>query len=262
MNTYFQQCTTPPLVDMFAADTADALLRGAQAGAQLGAEACCMLLASLAEPHTPAAYRQIFSRAGLPVYATNYRDHQNEGKDDSTLASELIAMAESGAALCDVMGDLFDPTPGEMTEHPAAIRQQIALIAQLHRCGASVLMSSHVKAHLTADQVLRIALNQQNRGADIVKIVVTAQSMAEQLENLAITERLRAELSVPFLFLSNGVSAIHRRVGPMMGCCMYLCVRDDTAWPKPDQPSLRAARAIRDNWWIIPENAAANKEEP
>ena len=54
---------------------------------------------------------------------------------------------------------------------------------------------------LPADEVLEIALSQQERGADIVKIVTGASSMDEQLENLRITHLLKKELKVPFLFL-------------------------------------------------------------
>ena len=54
---------------------------------------------------------------------------------------------------------------------------------------------------------------------------------------------------MPFLFLSGGMCEIHRRIGPMLGCCMYLCSLDDSVEPKPFQPMLRKTRQIWDNWW-------------
>jgi len=147
-----------------------------------------------------------------------------------------------------VMGDMFKPTPDEMTTDPVAVDQQMKLIEQLHKEGAEVLMSSHVSQYLTAEQVLAYALNQQSRGVDIVKIVTKANTMEQQLENLRITDLLKNELKVPYLFLSGGMSEIHRRIGPMLGCCMYLCSLDDTVDPKPVQPMIRRIKMIRDNW--------------
>lgn len=109
-------------------------------------------------------------------------------------------------------------------------------------------MSSHVLVFTPAERVLEIALAQQERGADIVKIVTGADTMEEQLENLRITNLLKKELKTPFLFLSGGECQLHRRIGPMLGCCMYLCSLDDEEEPKPVQPMLRKIKAIRDNW--------------
>ena len=109
-------------------------------------------------------------------------------------------------------------------------------------------MSSHVCRFISAEEVLDIALRQQSRGADIVKIVTGAETIEEQLENLRITALLKKELKVPFLFLSGGQCNIHRRIGPELGCCMYLCSLDDSVDPKPIQPMLRKVKAIRDNF--------------
>lgn len=147
------------------------------------------------------------------------------------------------------MGDLFDPQPGEMTINPAAVKKQEQLIDELHAAGAEVLMSCHVFRFTPAEEVLEIARNQQSRGVDIVKIVTGADTMEQQLENLRITHLLKQELKVPFLFLSGGMCEIHRRIGPMLGCCMYLCSLDDSVEPKPFQPMLRKTRQIWDNWW-------------
>ena len=109
-------------------------------------------------------------------------------------------------------------------------------------------MSSHTYAFRSAERVLEIALEQQKRGADIVKIVTGADSMEQQLENLRITELLKRELKIPFLFLSVGECRLHRRIGPMLGSCMWLCVQEHDELSTPAQPLLRNVKAIRDNF--------------
>ena len=122
------------------------------------------------------------------------------------------------------------------------------LIDELHKRGAEVLMSSHVFKFTPAERVLEIALGQQERGADIVKIVTGAESMEQQIENLRITALLKQELRVPFLFLSGGVCNLHRRIGPQIGCCMYLSSQDYNAEKKPLQPFTKDLRAIVDHF--------------
>ena len=215
-----------------------------------GAEGFCLQTCQLeAQYRNREDYRKIFSAMeNRPVYVTNYRHGVNETASDQTIAEGLVELAESGATLCDVMGDLFDPQPGELTVNPEAVQKQKQLIRRIHQAGAEEIMSSHVLVFTPAERVLEIALAQQERGADIVKIVTGADTMEEQLENLRITNLLKKELKTPFLFLSGGECQLHRRIGPMLGCCMYLCSLDDEEEPKPVQPMLRKIKAIRDNW--------------
>lgn len=229
--------------------TEDAIRTVEQALAE-GAEAFCIQTEALRpEDRNRENYGRIFSAMGdCPVYVTNYRHHSNEHATDEEIAAGLLELAHCGATVCDVMGDLFDPQPGEMTTSPEAVKKQMALIEQLHGAGAEVLMSSHVLKYTPAERVLEIARNQQSRGTDIVKIVTGVDTMEQQLENLRITNLLKTELNVPFLFLSGGVCEIHRRIGPMLGCCMYLCSLDDSIEPKPIQPMLRKTKQIWENW--------------
>lgn len=192
-------------------------------------------------------YTSLFSSVeGLPIYVTNYRDGENEGKDDDTLASELLELAECGATLCDVMGDTFDVQDDQMAKDEGAIEKQMKLIDDLHERGAEVLMSSHVMKFTPAERVLEIALEQQRRGADICKIVVGADNMEQQLENLKMVNMLKEKLSIPFLFLSGGECRILRRIGGELGCCMYLCVVEHDAFSTPTQPLLKELRTIRE----------------
>ena len=91
-------------------------------------------------------------------------------------------------------------------------------------------------------------MEQQKRGADIVKIVTGANCMEQQIENLRITELLKRELKVPFLFLSVGECSLHRRIGPMLGSCMWLCVQEYDELSTPAQPLLHKVKAIRENF--------------
>jgi 3-dehydroquinate dehydratase len=134
------------------------------------------------------------------------------------------------------MGDTYSPAPEELTTDQKAIKKQMEYIDKVHKLGGEVLMSSHVHQFRSPERVLEIALEQQRRGADIVKIVTGASTQQEELVNLDICRLLKQELKVPFLFLSGGqYSYLHRTVGPALGVCMWLCFReyDETTYAGP-----------------------------
>lgn len=233
--TVMLQCETP--------ETAIGRIRNANC---LGADAYGLQVESLSPEYQNAdTYKRIFGEMnGRPCYVTDYRGANNTGKCDEELASGLIALAESGATLCDVMGDLFCKHPEEMTEDRIAIGKQIELIDTLHQKGTEVLMSSHLYKFAPAERVLEIAKEQKRRGADIIKIVTAADNMQQQIENLRITDLLKQELDVPFLFLSGGVSSIHRRLGMHLGNCMCLCVYEHDARSTAAQPLLSTMKTV------------------
>lgn len=107
-------------------------------------------------------------------------------------------------------------------------------------------MSSHVYEFRNAERVIKIALEQQRRGADIVKIVTGAQTQEEEIKNLEICRLLKQELKVPFLFLSGGkYSYLHRTVGPALGVCMWLCFREYDEFTYPGPPLLSDVLKIK-----------------
>lgn len=247
MNRKFSSCLSEtPLVLMFQRKTTEDILKAVRDGIAQGAEGFCLLTCEMnPEERTEENFEKIFdAMQERPVYVTNYRRGLNEEKSDEELAEGLLKLAGCGASLCDVMGDLFDPNPSEMTENPDAVRKQIRLIQELHETGAEVIMSSHIFQFTPAEKILRMALNQQNRGVDIVKIVSGAKTMEEQLENIRITYLLKKELQIPFIFLSIDECELHRRIGPQLGCCMYLCSLEQGVM----QPWLGSAKVLRDNW--------------
>ena len=213
-----------------------------------GAEAFGMQICRMnAEYRNRETYRALFDFAApQPVYVTDYRGGNNKGKADEVLAEELVELAECGATLCDVMGDYYDRTEGELSVNAAAVDRQKRLIDTLHEKGAEVLMSSHVLKFIPAERVLEIAYEHQRRGADICKIVTGASSREEQIENLRIVRLLKSELKIPFLFLAGGECRILRRIGGRLGSCMSLCVHEYDALATKSQPLLRDMKLLRD----------------
>lgn len=248
MKASFLNAEKPFLTTMLQAETSARVIELMEKSIPEGADAFGVQACKLrSEFQTKEHYREIFFHAqGRPVYVTNYRYGYNEGKTDEELAAGLIELAEAGGTLCDVVGDYFCKDPDELTMDPEAVRKQMQLIETLHEKGAEVLISSHTFKFRSVDRVVEMALEQERRGADIVKIVTGAENMEQQMENLRITGLLKKELKVPFLFLSCDECRIHRRIGPLLGCCMWLCVYEYDELATPSQPLLSAARKVRD----------------
>ena len=236
MLTVMLQCETPEL--------AISRIRNAN---QLGADAYGLQVENLRpEYQNPEMYKRIFAEMkGRPVYVTNYDSRHNTGKSYDELAEGLVELAENGATLIDVMGDMFCKHPEELTDNPEAIKKQMELIDKIHSLGAEVLMSSHVFKFTPAEKVLEIALEQKRRGADYIKIVTGAETMEQQIENLKITNYLKQELDAPFVFLSGGKCSLHRRLGITLGCSMCLCVYEHDEQSTDVQPLLSTMKIIR-----------------
>ena len=248
MKKSFLNTATPFVTEMVQAPTAgqaEIKIRNAIAD---GATAIGIQMSFLEKQYrTEETLTSIFSAAeDKPVYFTNYRSGLNEGTSDEELTDGLLFGLKCGATLVDVMGDTFDPSPEELTTNENAIAKQMKLIDEVHKKGGEVLMSSHIYEFRNAERVIKIALEQQRRGADIVKIVTGAQTQEEELKNLEICRLLKQELKVPFLFLSDGkYSYLHRTVGPALGVCMWLCFREYDEFTYPGPPLLSNVLKIK-----------------
>ncbi len=249
MKPTFLQYEKPLLTVMIQTPSPENAVARIRKSIPLGAEAFGLQMEAFPlSVQTPNLYRELITETkGFPVYVTHYRSGHNKGKTEEQLAEELLAYADMGGTLFDVMMDYFDPTPGEVTERPEAIRKQMELIEQLHARGKEVLMSAHVLKFLPGEDVLKIALEQRRRGADVVKIVTFANTPEEEAENLKTVTLLKKNLDVPFLFLAGGNSSILRRVGIHLGCGMSLCVYEHDDYTTPAQPLLPQAKAVRDD---------------
>lgn len=229
MKPSFLNTNTPFITEMIQVSTAkqaEIKIRNAIAD---GATAIGFQISHLEKEYRGAeTLSSIFSSAeDKPIYITNYRRNLNEGMTDDELMDGLLFGLERGATLVDVMGDTYAPAPEELTTDEKAIAKQMQFIDEVKKRGGEVLMSSHVYEFRPAERVLKIALEQQRRGADIVKIVTGAETQEEEIKNLDICRLLKQELKVPFLFLSGGkYSYLHRTVGPALGVCMWLCFRE------------------------------------
>lgn len=249
MKKSFLNRENPMLTVMLQCETPEVAISRIRNANMLGAEAYGLQIESLKpEYHNTETYQRIFDEMqGRPCYVTQYRCRNNTGLTDDELAEKLIVTAESGATLIDVIGDIFSKHPEELTDDEEAIKKQMELIERLHHMGAEVLMSSHLNKFAPAERVLEIAFEQKRRGADIIKIVTAADNMEQQIENLRITNLLKNELGAPFLFLSGGVSSLHRRLGIHLGCTMALCVYEHDHLSTPTQPLLSTMKKVRDN---------------
>jgi 3-dehydroquinate dehydratase len=98
---------------------------------------------------------------------------------------------------------------------------------------------------MSAERILEIALAQQERGADVVKIVVNANSLAEEAEVLHAAALLKETLTVPFLLLCGGNCHVLRRVGPYFGSCTWLTVLEYDECATKAQPLLADIIALR-----------------
>lgn len=242
----------PIITSMVQADNPDRIEYLMKGSLEDGAEAFGMQFCRMKpEYRNKEVYKRLFNYSNHPIYVTNYRVAENEGKSDDVLAAELIELAECGATLCDVMGDMFDKCEGELTMDEVAVEKQMKLINDLHATGAEVLMSSHILKFTPAERVLEVALEHQRRGADICKIVTRAETDFEEIENLRIIALLKEKLDIPFLYLAGGKCHITRRIGGMLGCCTYLCVHEYDELATALQPLVSEIKAVRDNLGFI-----------
>ena len=248
MRKTFLNCEKPTITAMVQADNPDRIKELIDKCLPEGAEAFGMQFEQMKpEYRTREVYEDLFSYSDKPLYVTNYRLKYNEEKSDEELAEELLELAECGATLCDVMGDLYDRQPDEVAVSEEAIKKEMELIDELHKKGAEVLMSSHIFKFTSAERVLEIALEHQRRGADISKIVTQADNAEEEIENLRILNLLKEKVDIPVLFLHNGHSRVFRKISGEYGNCMYLCVYEYDEFAASGQPLLADVKPIVDH---------------
>ena len=186
MKKSFLNHSNPLLTVMLQCETPEVAINRIRNANSLGADAYGLQVESLKpEYHNSDTYKRIFAEIkDRPCYVTNYRMANNSSKNDEELAEGLLELADCGATLIDVMGDMFCKHLEELTDNEEAIQKQMKLIDTIHQKGAEVLMSSHLYKYAPAERVLEMALEQKRRGADIIKIVTAANNMEQQIENL------------------------------------------------------------------------------
>ena len=150
-------------------------------------------------------FRKIFSAVKfIEIYACFYRDAQTQDLTDDDRAKYLTMAAEAGADIVDIMGDMFDPQPDELSVDPEAIFKQKKLIAEIKKSGSVVLMSSHVRKPKTTEETLKYFYAHSERGADISKAVFVCNTEAELQESRSTSEILCADFPIPFVYVCSG----------------------------------------------------------
>ncbi len=252
MKPTFLQYDRPLLTAMIQCETPTECIRKIRASLADGAEALGVQLCKLKQEYrTPEDLRAIFAACeDKPIYITSYRCGSSVDLTDEECADLLLLGLDCGATLCDVMGNLFDrdTTYLELTHSPTAIQKQKELIAEIHRRGGEVLMSSHTLEVLSVEETLTIAAEHRARGADIVKIVNRTDKSTELPLCIHTIQELHRTLDRPFLYLVNGpCHPFVRQIGPSLGVCMYLCVHEHGPLDTLEQPILRSLKAAREN---------------
>ena len=180
-----------------------------------------------------------------PALATNYR--RGDLTDDELVEQDLLAL-EAGVTMLDLMGDLFDPSPLELSHKSEAIDRQRRLVDRVHALGGEVLMSSHTFVPMSCEHAVEHAQALASRGADMIKIAMAAHTEDDALEALRTTALLKRELKVPYLYICMGqYGKLQRAIGPLLGSSMALCVPTYTDHSHREQPLLRAEKAVFDN---------------
>ena len=220
-----------------------------------GADAVALELGQFAlEDRTPEKFRALIQSVPLPFMFIDYRNDRFLGADDEARQKFLLMGAEAGAEVIDVMGDLYDPSPLELTHDPAAIAKQKVLIERIHAAGAKVIMSSHMTTvERSAEEVLAHLREQSSRGADILKIVVGMDTEAAMLEGVRTLLLLHKELEKPFVFLGAGrYNRFIRYIGPTLGAAIEFAVHDYLPAMTYRQPTIRSFKGVLENFhWNI-----------
>ena len=150
--------------------------------------------------------------------------------------------------MIDVMGDLYAPSPMEITYDQKAIDKQKKLIDKIHSKGADVVMSSHTDSYMNTEQVVEHLQELESRDPDVVKIVTKIDSEEELAEALHTTIILNKEIKKPFIHLCGGkFQRPHRFMGPVLGTSILFAVPDYSNRYSFFQPTIKSIKAVLDN---------------
>ena len=254
MKRTFLNQPQPVATGIFAGQTPQELIAEARNCEFEGADGLAIELRDLKpEFRNRDSLKSVIDAVNLPTMFCFYRNDMQLNWNDEQRQELLLEAASAGAAMIDVMGDLYDPSPMELTRNPAAIDRQKKLIAEIHARGAGVVISSHMQCPRTAEQVFEHLSEVAKRGADVVKIVTTVNTDEELAEAFRTTLLLKRELGKPFIHLCNGsYSRPHRFMGPALGVSIFFCVSHYEPRYGMTQPTIRAMKSVLNNMhWNI-----------
>lgn len=202
---------------------------------------------------TEEKLEKLFSAAGeKPIYVTCYQRKDVAAETDEQRKDTLLLALKAGATMADIRGDMFCPCEGELTFDENAVNMQKKLIEQIHSMGKEALISSHVIYNdnfvfLKREEVYKIALEQQKRGADMAKIVTNADTEEELEENFKTFFYLKEKLKIPAVFLCNGKMCLkHRLAGVLIGEPIVFAREKSYVFGDSPQLSIEVFKKIRD----------------
>lgn len=254
MKLSFLNKSYPIITGIMAGQTSAELIAEARNAEFDGAQGIAISLSELKpEYRNYDALKSITDAVNLPFMFFFYRADKWQNLDDDARQEILLTATGAGASMIDVMGDLYDPSPLEITHNPVAIDKQKRLIDKIHAKGAHVVISSHMQCARTTEQVLEHLQEVASRGADVVKIVTTTETSDELAEAFRTTMTLKRELKTPFIHLCNGkFSRPHRFMGPALGVSIIFAVSRYEPHYGMTQPTIRSVKAVLDNMhWHI-----------
>lgn len=247
MREHFLINGRPTITCMIQARTPERASELIKEGIDGGADAFGLQLEQLERQyHNKEVYDELQKQMGdKPCYVTNYAYGTNQGISYDVLASELIAIAECGAKLIDISGDMFCASENQITYDDTAIEKQKVLIDKLHAIGTEVLISSHTYKYMTYEKVSSIARTQFDRGADLAKIVTAANTDSELQDAMQTTLKLMNDFAKPCLYLCVGDRSFkHRRIAPFLCNGIFLCVAEYDELATKAQPLLHDAKKL------------------
>ena len=234
---------------LFSGDSIAELVAKARTAAANGADGIAVDLRTLPPEFCSVDHlRTVVTSVALPSMFLCYRNSKWFGDDDEARQQCLLNAAEAGAEVIDVMGDLYDPVPGELTTDISAVEKQKKLISEIRARGARVLISSHRHslAPQSAEQIYEALNIQSERGADICKLVTNGSTEEAFLEAIRADMMLSKNFPKPFIHLTNGkFGTLHRFMGLKLGLAITFGVPgyDLTTY---SQPLVKSFATVRD----------------
>ena len=244
----------PIITGIIAGQTPQELIAAAKNSESEGAKGITIDLFDLKpEFRNSESFKGIINSVDLPFMFYFYRKDKWKKSSDDERQEVLLAAADAGASMIDVMGDLYDPSPMEITYDKNAIDKQKRLMDKIRSKGADVVMSSHTGSYLSREDVIKHMLELEKRGSEVVKIVTMINTKEQLSEALQTTIALTRELKTPFIHLCGGkYSRPHRFMCPVLGTTIMFAVPYYSDYYGFSQPTIKSMKAVLDNihWYI------------
>jgi hypothetical protein len=241
----FSELSRPFIVGVISERTIEEGIRTLKLGEFDGADCFQWELHKLEDfPPSKEDMRDLFSSTNKPIWTTNRRGVKPHTPKMEEVRMKLqIDAIEIGASGIDMEMDTFDhwllwdqkrkqkewenlhdipvnkkDFPHECSFNKDARDKQLEIIDTVHSLDAEVLMSCHVLVRTTDNGILKIVNEMDNRGADLIKIVVRNDDFYDLCDTLRANIMLKENTDKPFKLMSQGEpSKLGRVLYPMFG---------------------------------------------